>query len=197
MCGSIISSDHPIWKSAKPKTVGADLHGNVTIHCDVCANPNPDYIKWHFREAEIGTGSSLTLSALLEADFGEYRCDVQNTILGKPYTATFQIEVKQRGPPDPPHNVAVLSKTSVSVTLSWIPGYNGGYNDTRLHVSYQASGNDNTYLTQVIDGTRSYLTVDILQSSSVYEFTLTARNSHDGGSESDQTQITVRTNGRW
>ena len=117
--------------------VVGDLHGNVTLHCDVCANPNPDSIKWSFHQVEIGTGSSLSLSGLREADFGEYRCDVQNTILGKPYTTTFHIELKQRGPPDPPHNVTVLSRTSVSVTLSWIPGYNGGYNDTRLQVSYQ------------------------------------------------------------
>ena len=46
--------------------------------------------------------------------------------MGANHTVTFGIELRTPGPPAQPTNLAIEASTSVSVTLRWTCGHNGG-----------------------------------------------------------------------
>ena len=58
-------------------------------------------------------------------DFGRL-CLAINELMGADHTVTFGIDLRKPGPPGQPTNTTVEASTSVSVTLGWTCGHNGG-----------------------------------------------------------------------
>ena len=57
---------------------------NVSLHCDVCANPAADYV-WTYNGDDLRDGidgedtDTITIQHVDESDFGIYTCEVSNT----------------------------------------------------------------------------------------------------------------------
>ena len=139
-------------------------------------------------------GNQLVLNNLQLEQFGTYNCIVTNTINNIEETRSFQIMLKERGPPETPTELTVTSTTSISVTLTWLPGFNGGYKDTTFSLRYKRQGSTSSW--RVLDKLRGDLqsyTLSTLDSNTQYEFRLFSTNSHNGGSDSEAVNITAQT----
>ena len=75
-----------------------------------------------------------------EEDFGFYTCTATNTFLSTEFLASFQVQLQLRGPPAQPTDLTVLASTSVSVTLGWTCGHNGGDDNMWFEVRVYETG---------------------------------------------------------
>ena len=111
--------------------------------CDVCMNPWGQF-KWTYEGGDlppnIQQNNSITLLALESNDFGTYVCEVENTIGISDFRVAFTLEVNQQGPPGQPSNLTVEASTSVSVTLGWTCGHNGGDDNMWFEVEIEIAG---------------------------------------------------------
>ena len=102
---------------------------NVTLLCDVCMNPWGQFT-WTYDDGElppnIQYNNSITLLSLTAEHFGVYYCHAENTIESRVFRMIFALEVSRQGDPGEPTDLTVSAHTSVSVTLGWTCGHNGG-----------------------------------------------------------------------
>ena len=191
-------SDPPVWKEETSKNHASELSSNITLTCDVCANPMPDRFEWKHNSVEINAnGNQLALNNLQMEQFGTYTCFVTNRINTIEETRSFEIMLKVRGPPETPTELSVTSTTSISVTLTWLPGFNGGYEDTTLSLRYRRQGSTSSWA--VVDdlaGDLESYTLSTLDRNTQYEFRLFSTNSHNGGSDSGTVKVTAQTTGK-
>ena len=66
--------------------------------------------------------SVLLINDVSPADYGLYRCRAENE-LGK---STADVFFSKPVPPDTPVALRAINSSSVSITVKWIPGFNGG-----------------------------------------------------------------------
>ena len=104
---------------------------------------------------------------------------MQNTIVGEMYNTSHEIELIPRGPPFPPYNLTLKSHTSVSVSLSWQPGFDGGYEETKFILTYRPENSSEKVEHDAIQGLENNIQVNPLESSTNYAFVLIATNSHN------------------
>ena len=103
------------------------------------------------------------------------------------------------GPPDPPQDVKVVSFTvpdseTVSVNVSWTPGYSGGYDQQfSIHYRKKGSGSD---CTEVVIGLlpENMHTVQKLSPNTEYEFMMQASNRRGNSPASPLAQVTTSGN---
>ena len=122
-------------------------------------------------------------------EFGFYECTVQNTIVGEMYNTSHEVELIARGPPFPPYNLTVKSQTSVSVSLSWQPGFDGGYEDTTFILTYRPENSSEKVEHDAIQGIVNSIQVKQLESFTNYAFVLIATNSHNQMSNSSPASV--------
>ena len=123
-----LSADSAIWENSRTNFLQPVGRGTeVTLVCDVCANPNP-IIEW-FLQADttsLTTGENLTITNIQDSNYGNYTCVASNTIQGQVYTESFTYSlVLGPGPPGPVVNLSVVNVTSVSVSLQWTSSWDG------------------------------------------------------------------------
>ena len=127
----MIPADKAFWKgSVEGQNIFASEGGHVTLECDLCMNPSGQ-IEWEFNGGELPTNitksdNTLTLLSVESENFGRYHCLAMNELMGANHTVSFDIELRTLGPPGQPTNTTVEASTSVSVTLGWTCGHNGG-----------------------------------------------------------------------
>ncbi len=105
---------------------------NISILCDVCSFPKVNSFQWTFDGKPLRNGigkfgAMITLDEVKPDDFGNYTCKTETIINDENYTSEFDIELQEKGPPYPPRDFRVTSRTSKSVNLTWTPGHAAGY----------------------------------------------------------------------
>ncbi|XP_076105772.1 nephrin-like [Mytilus galloprovincialis] len=113
-----------------------------------------------------------------ELDFGVYGI----TICNQEGCIDDNITLKPRDKPEAPQNLSVESVTFVSVNLSWIAGFNGGYNQT-FKVQFKTTDTDiwNTTTIHTHDiktGSVMHVTLDQLKPDTSYEVMVLSTNIH-------------------
>ena len=159
---------------------------NVTLVCDVCMNPIGAY-SWTFANGSLPpstqNGNQLIIHSAELQHFGFYICQVENSVeeLGVNFVETFPIELRLQGRPGKPENLTVEARTSVSMTLTWKCGHNGGDDNMWFEVTiYQEEAEirkdtvrDTCEMAEIIDP--PYRIHD-LQDETAYKFEVIATN---------------------
>ena len=120
-----------MWAGGGDATVVIAMEGDTaTLVCDVCMEPWCT-VTWSRPMTGLPKQSSqsdttLTINTIKQDEFGQYICEVANTIQSVKYSSMFSISVIQQGVPAQPTDLTVEASTSVSVTLGWTCGHNGG-----------------------------------------------------------------------
>jgi phosphodiesterase/alkaline phosphatase D-like protein len=104
------------------------------------------------------------------------------------------------GPPEKPINFYFETVTAKSVTLFWTSEQNGGYPQTFSIESHAKGENQFTLIAENIADpglgeTVVYMAVD-LNPHTTYQFRVSAKNTHNGGSSTLGDVITVTTLGK-
>ena len=156
----------------------------ATLVCDVCMEPWGT-VTWSRPASGLPTKSSqsdetLTIYSITQDEFGLYICEASNTILSVKHSSTFVISVLPQGPPAQPTDLTVMASTSVSVTLGWTCGHNGG--DDNMWFILNVVNEDKNYTINIPAdcgvGERHNpdYRVEMLDGSSFCTFLLTAHN---------------------
>ncbi|XP_070547382.1 contactin-6-like [Ptychodera flava] len=124
-----------VTKDKDPVIEGDD----VTLTCSSSGIPPPVYTWYHNGEALDSHGRIHKIHGINAADSGMYICHVTN----REDTRSSSIYIDVLTPPSKIKNTTVSSVTDSLITVSWIPGYDGGsqqvfsieYRKTSLHYS--------------------------------------------------------------
>ena len=97
----LVSSDEAHWADGAMTTAAAPNETSKEIVCSVCSNPLPQY-SWTFnneslRDGIAMTGNRIVLDAVETQDYGFYACTVSNEVGGGQRSATFHIDLVERG----------------------------------------------------------------------------------------------------
>ncbi|KAG5872503.1 hypothetical protein JTB14_030866 [Gonioctena quinquepunctata] len=143
--------------------VAYDITERAEVLCKVQAYPKPEF-KWFFGtnisplhssseghyvvhttndENDVYT-SILRISNIKKQDYGDYTCQVVNS-LG---TIETKIKLQSKGPPEKPTQLVALHDGPNFVTLGWEPGFNGGISNTKYFVSYKKVISENDILVE-------------------------------------------------
>lgn len=117
-------------------------------------------------------------------DYGAYECVARNELADERHTV--QLDVTSA--PEPPVSFQVVNFTHDSVTLSWMPGFDGGY-EQAYKIRYVRVGSDNARYVEVFPKNVTVFTVTQLALGTEYTFAIAAYN--DMG-ESNYTTENVR-----
>ena len=89
------------------------------------------------------------------------------------------------GPPRTPTHFTLVSSTETSIVIEWIPGYNGGHEQT-FNIQYRLVNETKTWLTQQIPQyNRQTYSLSGLQGDTWYEVRMFAKNKFDSSSVTD------------
>ena len=103
-------------------------------------------------------------------DYGKYKC-VATNVLGSD-EHTIQLNIKSH--PDPPEDLQALGVTYKSVTLTWQPGFDGGFKQ-RYRLRMRKEGSEHFFTVDVKEDMTTFEVGD-LQPNSEYSFTIMAHN---------------------
>ncbi|EFO96679.1 CRE-IGCM-1 protein [Caenorhabditis remanei] len=123
----------------------ADIGSQAILRCKVSARPEPEF-HWMFKDSEIfenerhsfhtvGTFKKpdeyeqlLQIESVQESDYGEYVCRATNGNGGDHVV----IELRKTSPPALPLDLQKLSATSNSISMGWVPQFDGGSNQSYI-----------------------------------------------------------------
>ncbi|XP_040567754.1 nephrin isoform X2 [Lepeophtheirus salmonis] len=126
------------------------------------------------------TGFRFTWDSVLRLDHvrPEYYSTIFRCIASNKFGEDIHtVELVPRGKPDPPINVRFLASNHNSVTLTWDPGFDGGYNQTYfVTVIEERTGNIVGHLLNVNNIQGNVTTIIGLRPRTPYSFKITAKN---------------------
>ena len=201
--------DPAIWVAGRITEEFSREGNKTTLTFDVCMGPwgqfswtlEGDTVPGNITEVD----NTLTINYVTQEHFGEYTCTAENNILGSEYIANFNIYLAQRGPPGDPTNLTVEASTSVSVTLGWTCGHNGGDDNMWFELYISQAGvefevYDDNIPADCITGERNRpdYRVEGLESGTKYDFKVMVGNEYDlGASHAIPTNISHTTVCKW
>ena len=142
------------------------------------------YVAVVTRPSPLVWQSALYIENVGSADYGAYRCVATNALGSDQHTVTLDL----KSHPDPPVDLRVLGVTYKSVTLTWAPGFDGGFRQSyRLRLKRVDSAHYFFVDVSPSDATR-YEVAD-LQPSAEYSFAIMAYNAKG---ESNYTSTAVK-----
>ncbi|KAH8328413.1 hypothetical protein KR067_009026, partial [Drosophila pandora] len=132
--------------------VAYDLRESAEVVCRVQAYPKPEF-QWQYGNNpspltmssdghyEISTRmenndiytSILRIAHLQHSDYGEYICRAVNPL----DSIRALIRLQPKGSPEKATNLKILEVGHNYAVLNWIPGFNGGFSNTKYLVSYR------------------------------------------------------------
>uniref|UniRef100_A0A4W3INH9 DS cell adhesion molecule n=1 Tax=Callorhinchus milii TaxID=7868 RepID=A0A4W3INH9_CALMI len=136
----------------------------------------------------IFTNGSFVIRTVKAEDSGYYSCVASNNWGSDEIVLNLQVQV----PPDQPR-LTVLKTTSSSITLSWIPGDNGGSSIRGYILQYSEDNSEQWGSFPISPSERQYRLED-LKCGTWYKFTLTAQNGVGPGRISEI--IEAKTHGK-
>lgn len=114
--------------------------------------------------------SVLTITRVAPADYGDYECLAKNS-LGQ---SNETINLKVTSTPDPPLELKILNVTHDSVTLTWLPGFDGGMKAS-YRVRYREANTEHYKYEDGIPNSHK-LTIHGLRMNTLYLFSVQAIN---------------------
>ncbi|KAE9414735.1 hypothetical protein Angca_006183 [Angiostrongylus cantonensis] len=128
----------------------ADVGTMARLRCIVSARPEPKSFSWMFNSVSIEENGRysfqmvqhynrdeyehiLQISDTTESDYGSYMCRVANGI----DKAEVIIRLTRTMTPHVPTNIRKLSATPNSLSIGWVPGFDGGF-DQSFVVEYRS-----------------------------------------------------------
>ncbi|XP_030641165.1 nephrin [Chanos chanos] len=152
---------------------------------------NPRYLEETKREGYIHTSTMTVINVSAALDYGTFTCTAHNS-LGED---SLDILLLSTNHPDPPSDLKLLGVTPYSVTLEWMPGFDGGLTQ-KFRVRYRKAG-DNSYLyVDVFPPRATVYTITGLYPSTVYNFSVNALNAMGESAYADNNAVlTVATGG--
>lgn len=153
-------------QNSRKTKAGFDLGETVNLTCRASAYPRPDFY-WHdqkdadkpietssrYRVSELRNPiddvyeSTLSFMLAQKDDYGDYTCAVANS---DPNTSKYSdtvpiiISLTPKTVPDPPYSLEATDATQDSITIQWIPGFDGGF--ALNHYTVQYAPDDGTGL---------------------------------------------------
>lgn len=115
---------------------GSIIASDETLSSSSSSNDGKYWIEPVTRMNMITYQSVLKIRKVSHSDYGNYDCIARNELGFNRYTMNFNRTSK----PDPPLAVRVSNRTSSTITLKWIPGFNGGLNQY-FRIRYQVANN--------------------------------------------------------
>ncbi|CAH1247468.1 RET [Branchiostoma lanceolatum] len=147
--GTNVTVEYPPKFYPPPDPYPAAIGADVSMQCAAFAVPDKITFTWS-KDGVVLTNSSritilssgeasvLSISGVVEGDYGTYNCTAENEKGSATTTRTLQ----PHGPPDSPTGLRVLSKnTEFEVNIIWTAGLNGGL-DTTHTVQLTKTGAD-------------------------------------------------------
>uniref|UniRef100_A0A1A8QQI8 Cell adhesion molecule DSCAM n=1 Tax=Nothobranchius rachovii TaxID=451742 RepID=A0A1A8QQI8_9TELE len=181
------------------RTVTTPWMRDIVLPCKAVGDPSPT-IKWlkdingtpapvviDSRRSVHGNGS-LVIRTVKAEDSGNYTCVASNSFGSDKIVLNLQVQV----PPDQPR-LTVTKTTITSITLSWIPGDNGGSSIRGYILQYSEDNSEQWGNFAISPSERSYR-LENLKCGTWYKFTLTAQNAVGPGRISEI--IEAKTHGK-
>uniref|UniRef100_A0A3P9HI31 Cell adhesion molecule DSCAM n=1 Tax=Oryzias latipes TaxID=8090 RepID=A0A3P9HI31_ORYLA len=181
------------------RTVTTPWMRDIVLPCKAVGDPSPT-IKWlkdinespapvviDSRRSVHGNGS-LVIRTVKAEDSGNYTCGASNSFGLDKIVLNLQVQV----PPDQPR-LTVTKTTTTSITLSWIPGDNGGSSIRGYILQYSEDNSEQWGNFAISPSERSYR-LENLKCGTWYKFTLTAQNAVGPGRISEI--IEAKTHGK-
>lgn len=128
--------------------------------------------------------STLFVRDVQTKDYGGYDCVARNELADERHT----VQLDVTSVPEPPLGFHVVNFTHDSVTLTWIPGFDGGYEQS-YKIRWVLVGSDNARYVDVYPRNTTVFTVTQLALGTEYSFSVAAYNVIG---ESNYTSETVR-----
>ncbi|CDQ76995.1 unnamed protein product [Oncorhynchus mykiss] len=180
-------------------TVTTPWMRDIILPCKAVGDPPPT-IKW--LKGNNGTpapvlidgrhsvhsNASFIIRTVKAEDSGNYSCVASNNWGSDEITLNLQVQV----PPDQPR-LTVTKTTTTSITLSWIPGDNGGSSIRGYILQYSEDNSEQWGSFPISPSERSYR-LENLKCGTWYKFTLTAQNGVGPGRISEI--IEAKTHGK-
>ncbi|KAM4699565.1 cell adhesion molecule DSCAM isoform 2-T2 [Discoglossus pictus] len=162
-------------------TVTTPWMKDIVLPCKAVGDPSPT-VKW-MKESNgtpslvtidgrrsIYSNGSFIIRTVKAEDSGYYSCIATNSWGSDEIVLNLQVQV----PPDQPR-LTVSKTTSSSITLSWIPGDNGGSSIRGYILQYSEDNSEQWGSFPISPSERSYR-LENLKCGTWYKFTLTAQN---------------------
>ncbi|KAG8194491.1 hypothetical protein JTE90_013246 [Oedothorax gibbosus] len=175
----------PPMYTMKPKEIyQKPVDSEIKMPCEGIGQPKPA-ITWRRadgtklpRERALIRGGNLTIRGLKKEDHGRYECVLENEIAT---LVTSTLLLVERTTPHAPTNVTVNTST-VAATLTWLPAYDGGHEQTYVIWYRLADQGDSDWRTIRVypDGATTF-TVYNLQADTEYDFQVLSRNKLGDG----------------
>ncbi|XP_066555690.1 cell adhesion molecule DSCAM isoform X2 [Amia ocellicauda] len=180
-------------------TVTTPWMRDIVLPCKAVGDPPPT-VKW-LKESNgspapvlidgrrsIYNNGSFVIRTVKAEDSGYYSCVASNNWGSDEIVLNLQVQV----PPDQPR-LTVSKTTSSSITLSWIPGDNGGSSIRGYILQYSEDNSEQWGSFPISPSERSYR-LENLKCGTWYKFTLTAQNGVGPGRISEI--IEAKTHGK-
>uniref|UniRef100_H2LQN1 NPHS1 adhesion molecule, nephrin n=1 Tax=Oryzias latipes TaxID=8090 RepID=H2LQN1_ORYLA len=133
---------------------------------------NPRYEEKTVREGSFHTSTLRVVNVSAVMDYAVFSCYARNS-LGEDKV---DIQLVSTNHPDPPSMFRHVSSTHDSVTLEWIPGFNGGLQQ-KFRIRYQWDQSVSFQYVDVFPPDATTFTVTGLQPVTVYNFSINALNA--------------------
>ncbi|XP_047676954.1 nephrin isoform X2 [Tachysurus fulvidraco] len=151
---------------------------------------SPRYLERMVKEGAVHTSTLTVVNVSAALDYAVFTCTARNG-LGED---TLDIQLLSTNYPDPPSDLKRLSVSSNSVTLEWMPGFDGGLTQN-FRVRYRWAESASYLYVDVFPPKSTVYTVTGLKPSTMYNFSVNAINSMGESSYADNGAVlTITTN---
>ncbi|CAJ1061659.1 nephrin [Xyrichtys novacula] len=145
---------------------------------------NPRYEERTVREGSFHTSTVQVVNVSAALDYAVFSCTAHNS-LGED---TLDIQLVSTNHPDPPSLFRQVDVTHDSVTLEWIPGFNGGLQQ-RFRIRYLWEKSASFLYVDVFPPSATTFTVTNLQPVTTYNFSVNALNAMGEGGYADNNAV--------
>ncbi|XP_028281852.1 nephrin [Parambassis ranga] len=154
---------------------------------------NPRYEEWTVREGSFHTSTVRVINVSATLDYAVFSCTARN-FLGED---KLDIQLVSTNHPDPPSSFRQVTVAHDSVTLEWIPGFNGGLQQ-RFRIRYLWDQSVSYLYVDVFPPSASTFTVTGLQPVTTYNFSVNALNEIGESDYADNNAVlTLTTKGQF
>lgn len=156
-------SAHPkplfVWYSSSSRETDKPIESNQRYRISV-SNPRDDI--WE---------STLSFPEASREDYAQYLCSVANTDLqtnqlGK--SIRILIHLSEKTIPDPPYQLEAVEANQDSISLQWVPGFDGGYAQVQYLVHYAPDDGSGLSLSKRYPNFDTKLAISMASSASSY-----------------------------